>query len=119
MLTCDICGATIQIANLTEGKYYCDVCYLRKFPPTLNLATLWASPGNLYNPYNRKFIHKTAADLKKCDLILFKHQVFFSKNTSPQYEEVLLFRYFGRVRCHLIQRYNWPRDINWCLNNCS
>ena len=115
-MVCDICGATIEVANVYESKYHCSVCYMRVFPPMLILTVPWTSLESLMYPKTKQFEHRTIEQLQQCGLFLFKHRIYNSKNYSPLYREFLTFRYRGRMRCHKID-YGWPTDSKWCMNS--
>jgi hypothetical protein len=112
-MVCDSCGATTHQITYLQGKAYCKVCYIRKYPPVFTLVRLWGAPDNLYNPETLKFDYRSPENISSCGFFLRNIRTY-KKRDSHKFKEILTFYYRGRLACPLVRAYSWPIGMAKC-----
>jgi hypothetical protein len=117
IMRCDKCQRSVETPIIFESKTICLACYDHLHLPKLTLVRHWESNA-LYHPFLKKYMPTALNTLPSCGFALYNHKEFFSRNFSPSYRELLVFRYFGNVACKLINK-NWPAGKTKChCTNC-
>ena len=96
-----------------ERNYLCPECHNLTRLPRLALTKQWEDNA-LFNPRTQKYLNKTIVSLAECGFSLYRKTVFLNKTNSPQYREILIFRYSGELICNLIQGYTWVSGKQRC-----
>jgi hypothetical protein len=113
-MVCDACGATTHQITYMDGKAYCKVCYIMKYPPVFTLTRLWSAPELFYNPETFVFDYRTLEDLRGCGFFLRNIRTYKKRNYY-KFREVFTFYYRGRLICPRVQAgYSWPSGMARC-----
>lgn len=114
MSICNICKLDSSRIILSGSKYYCEMCWYHKNAPILVLTRTWKHI-TLFSPKLNRCVFPTNNQLKICGFKLFNKKTFFNREISPDYKEILTYRYTGNLRCIAITGYKaWPTKMRVC-----
>ena len=112
-MKCSNCGDLTNTPIIYKKFFLCNRCYNLTRLPLYTLTRLWTTQA-LYDPKESRYFPDAETTLESCGFKLFNHKTYFSKNISPSYREILIYRYYGNLACGRIKDYTWPRHAIEC-----
>jgi hypothetical protein len=96
------------------------MCWYHKNAPILILTKTWKHAA-LFSPELNRCVFPTNNQLKICGFRLFNKKIFFNRETSSDYKEILTYKYNGNFRCLALAKYKaWPTGmVTCCKVDCT
>jgi hypothetical protein len=100
-MICNSCKKEKSILFMVEKIGYCLDCKLKIHPPSIHLLRKWDDERLFHIIWNRS-IPASLEDLLNCGFKIYKHREYLSRSRFPDYKETFLLRYYGNMRCLML-----------------